>query len=95
MIANGEGWHNNHHADPRAAAHGHQWRELNISWITILAFEKMGLVLDVIRPSRIAKIEVPLIATFHDLSQFLHFLIKHAFLRYHERLFIVREFQFL
>lgn len=50
LIANGEGWHNNHHADQRAAAHGHKWWELDVSWITILAFEKMGLVFDVIRP---------------------------------------------
>ena len=24
LIANGEGWHNNHHADPRSARHGHR-----------------------------------------------------------------------
>jgi fatty-acid desaturase len=28
LLANGEGWHNNHHADQRAAAHGHKWWEL-------------------------------------------------------------------
>lgn len=50
LIANGEGWHNNHHADQRAAAHGHKWWEVDISWLTILAFEKAGLVSDVIRP---------------------------------------------
>jgi fatty-acid desaturase len=26
LVANGEGWHNNHHADQRAA-HGHRWWE--------------------------------------------------------------------
>ena len=28
----GEGWHNNHHADQRSAAHGHRWWELDPSW---------------------------------------------------------------
>jgi stearoyl-CoA desaturase (delta-9 desaturase) len=50
LMANGEGWHNNHHADQRAAAHGHKWWELDVSWLTILAFEKLGLVTDVVRP---------------------------------------------
>jgi stearoyl-CoA desaturase (delta-9 desaturase) len=25
LLAGGEGWHNNHHADPRSAAHGRRW----------------------------------------------------------------------
>jgi stearoyl-CoA desaturase (delta-9 desaturase) len=50
LISNGEGWHNNHHADQRAAAHGHRWWEFDVSWLTILAFEKLGLVSDVVRP---------------------------------------------
>ena len=33
-----------------AAAHGHKWWELDVSWLTILAFEKLGLVTDVVRP---------------------------------------------
>ncbi len=24
LVSNGEGWHNNHHADQRSAAHGHR-----------------------------------------------------------------------
>jgi len=50
LLANGEGWHNNHHADQRAAAHGHKWWEFDVSWLTILVFEKIGLVSDVVRP---------------------------------------------
>jgi stearoyl-CoA desaturase (delta-9 desaturase) len=50
LISNGEGWHNNHHADQRAAAHGHRWWEFDVSWLTILAFERLGLVRDVVRP---------------------------------------------
>ena len=31
----GEGWHNNHHADPRSARHGHRWWELDVTYLTI------------------------------------------------------------
>ena len=48
--SNGEGWHNNHHADQRAAAHGHKWWEFDVTWITIRVLEMMGLVRDVVRP---------------------------------------------
>ena len=35
LISNGEGWHNNHHADPRSARHGHRWWEMDNTWLTI------------------------------------------------------------
>jgi fatty-acid desaturase len=50
LWSNGEGWHNNHHADQRAAAHGHKWWELDVTWITIHMLEKLGLVTLVVRP---------------------------------------------
>ena len=50
LWSNGEGWHNNHHADQRAAAHGHKWWEFDVTWLTVLALEKIGLVKDVVRP---------------------------------------------
>ena len=50
LWSNGEGWHNNHHADQRAAAHGHKWWEFDVTWLTIRFFEKLGLVKDVVRP---------------------------------------------
>jgi stearoyl-CoA desaturase (delta-9 desaturase) len=49
-LSNGEGWHNNHHADQRAAAHGHRWWELDVTWITIRLLERVGLVSEVVRP---------------------------------------------
>jgi len=52
LVSNGEGWHNNHHADPRSAAHGHRWWELDVSYLTIRGLELVGLVRDVIRPRR-------------------------------------------
>ena len=33
LATNGEGWHNNHHADPRTAAHGHRWWELDVTYL--------------------------------------------------------------
>ena len=50
LIAHGEGWHNNHHADQRSARHGHRPWELDMSWWVIVALEKIGLVWDVVRP---------------------------------------------
>lgn len=32
LLTWGEGWHNNHHAHPRAARHGHAWYEIDVSW---------------------------------------------------------------
>jgi hypothetical protein len=34
---NGEGWHNNHHADPRSARHGDRWWEIDNTYLTIRA----------------------------------------------------------
>ena len=49
-LSHGEGWHNNHHADQRAAAHGHRWWELDMSWWVIRGLEAVGLATDVVRP---------------------------------------------
>ncbi len=50
LLSHGEGWHNNHHAEPRSAAHGHRWWEYDMSWWVIRALEKVGLAKDVVRP---------------------------------------------
>jgi stearoyl-CoA desaturase (delta-9 desaturase) len=50
LIANGEGWHNNHHAEQRAAAHGHRPAELDITWQTIRLLRLLGLARNVITP---------------------------------------------
>ena len=51
LISNGEGWHNNHHADPRSARHGHRWWEMDNTWLTIRFLEWIGLATDVVAPS--------------------------------------------
>ena len=50
LLSNGEGWHNNHHADQRSAAHGHRWWEIDVTYLTIVLLEKLGLARDVVRP---------------------------------------------
>jgi stearoyl-CoA desaturase (delta-9 desaturase) len=52
LMANGEGWHNNHHWDPRSAAHGHRWWEFDVTFLTIRLLERLGLARHVVRPSR-------------------------------------------
>ena len=32
MLSFGEGWHNNHHANPTSARHGLAWYEIDINW---------------------------------------------------------------
>jgi fatty-acid desaturase len=51
LISNGEGWHNNHHADPRSARHGHRWWEIDNTWLTIRLLERIGLATDVVAPN--------------------------------------------
>ena len=50
MLSHGEGWHNNHHADQRAASHGHRWWEFDMSWWIIRGLEMVGLARNVVRP---------------------------------------------
>jgi stearoyl-CoA desaturase (delta-9 desaturase) len=50
-LSNGEAWHNNHHADPRSARHGHCWWELDITWLTIRLLATLGLAQRVRLPS--------------------------------------------
>ncbi len=50
-ISNGEGWHNNHHSDQRAAAHGHKWWEFDVTWLTVWLLERVGLATNVVRPN--------------------------------------------
>jgi stearoyl-CoA desaturase (delta-9 desaturase) len=50
-VSNGEGWHNNHHADQRSARHGHRWWELDITWLTVRLLNRLGLAHDVVHPN--------------------------------------------
>jgi len=48
LIAYGEGWHNNHHAYPRMAKHGHKWWEFDATYQLIRLLRVTGLVSDVV-----------------------------------------------
>jgi stearoyl-CoA desaturase (delta-9 desaturase) len=50
LLAHGEGWHNNHHAEQRAAAHGHKWWEFDPTYLTIRLLAAMGLARQVVKP---------------------------------------------
>ena len=43
LISNGEGWHNNHHAFPQSARHGHRSWEFDVTWLTIRLLMLLGL----------------------------------------------------
>lgn len=43
LLTFGEGWHNNHHAHPRAAKHGLTWYEIDVNWYGIRALQFLGL----------------------------------------------------
>jgi len=55
LLTNGEGWHNNHHADQKCAAHGHRWWEIDLTYLTILALRSLHLATDVIAPGSLEK----------------------------------------
>jgi len=48
ILALGEGYHNNHHAQPRASAHGTRWFEVDPTRILIWTLSKVGLVRNVV-----------------------------------------------
>ena len=48
LISYGEGWHNNHHAYPRMALHGHKWWEIDMTWTVVRLMRACGLAWDVV-----------------------------------------------
>jgi fatty-acid desaturase len=48
LIANGEGWHNNHHIDPTSASNWHRWWEFDATYVLIKGLELVGLATDVV-----------------------------------------------
>ena len=58
LIAAGEGWHNNHHADSRSARHGHEWWEFDVTWMIIRLLMLLGLAWNVATPSPTLKAKI-------------------------------------
>lgn len=50
LFAAGEGWHNNHHADPASASNRHRWWEFDLTYAVIRSLEAVGLATDVVPP---------------------------------------------
>ncbi len=57
LVSFGEGWHNNHHAHPRAARHGIAWYEVDFNWWGIRTLQLLGLAKDI----KLIKISEPMI----------------------------------
>ncbi len=54
LLTNGEGWHNNHHADPRSARHGHKWWEIDLTYVSLRICEMLGIISNLARPNNSA-----------------------------------------
>lgn len=52
LLTLGEGWHNNHHYYQSCARQGFMWWEIDITYYTIKILEKLGIVWDVLEPSK-------------------------------------------
>ncbi|HEX7010008.1 MAG TPA: fatty acid desaturase [Phycisphaeraceae bacterium] len=52
LLSFGEGWHNNHHAFQRSAAHGLRWFEFDATYLTIRLLGWMGLAWDIVLPQK-------------------------------------------
>jgi len=50
LLSFGEGWHNNHHALPRSAAHGLRWFEFDLTYWTIRVLSWVGLAKQIVMP---------------------------------------------
>jgi fatty-acid desaturase len=48
LLANGEGWHNNHHIDPTSASNWHRWWEFDGTYLVIKCLAAVGLATDVV-----------------------------------------------
>ena len=43
ILAYGEGWHNNHHFNPRVAKAGQRWWEIDVTWWAIRVLQSLSL----------------------------------------------------
>lgn len=58
LLAFGEGWHNNHHAYPRSAPHGHRWWEIDATYWVICLMKATGLAWNVVPAPEVKRAEV-------------------------------------
>jgi fatty-acid desaturase len=53
IITSGEGWHNNHHAEPGSASNQRQWWEIDLTYMLLQLLVLLGLAWDVQLPKRL------------------------------------------
>ena len=53
IITSGEGWHNNHHADPGSASNQRHWWEIDLTYLLLRLLVLLGLAWDVQLPKRV------------------------------------------
>jgi stearoyl-CoA desaturase (delta-9 desaturase) len=59
IITNGEGWHNNHHADPNSASNQHRWWEFDLTYLFLRLLVLLGLAWNVQLPKALAAQRAP------------------------------------
>jgi stearoyl-CoA desaturase (delta-9 desaturase) len=59
IITFGEGWHNNHHAQHRSAAHGMRWWEFDLTYLIIRMMKSVGLAWDIVLPDTTTMVNPP------------------------------------
>jgi fatty-acid desaturase len=52
ILASGEGWHNNHHAEPSCACNQRHWWEIDLTYLLLRLFAAVGLAWDIQMPTR-------------------------------------------
>jgi sn-2 palmitoyl-lipid 9-desaturase len=52
LLTYGEGWHNNHHAQPNVAPAGRTWWEIDMTWWAIQLLQKLRLATRVVMPPK-------------------------------------------
>jgi stearoyl-CoA desaturase (delta-9 desaturase) len=52
IITNGEGWHNNHHADPSSASNQRHWWEMDLTFYFLRGLALLGLAWDIKLPRK-------------------------------------------
>lgn len=52
ILTYGEGWHNNHHAQPNVAPAGRKWWEIDPTWWAIQTLQVLGLAKKVVMPPK-------------------------------------------
>lgn len=70
LVTLGEGWHNNHHFYPGAAAQGFRWWQIDMSYYVLLLGEKLGIVKGLRRvPARVREAALDLTTSVDDTLQ--------------------------